>query len=56
MIDLSLSLAKKIWLGLSILVFGYFVSMAIGIFLGLQTESKLQNVSEDHFTALHRLI
>ncbi|MBU0993688.1 MAG: PAS domain-containing sensor histidine kinase [Proteobacteria bacterium] len=42
----SLSISIRIWLSISILVFGYFVSMVVGYVLGLQTESRLFNVSE----------
>lgn len=47
----SLSIAKKIWLSLSILIMGYLVSTGIGFVLGGQTESRLHNVSENLFTA-----
>ncbi len=42
----SLKIATKIWLSLSILVFGYLFSMVFGFFLGQYTESRISNVSE----------
>lgn len=46
-----LSIAKKVWISLGILVFGYFISMAIGFYLGLQIENRLQNASDNLFPA-----
>ncbi len=45
------SISTKIWLSLSILVFGYFISMAIGYLLGQNNESRLYSVSEFLFPA-----
>lgn len=42
----SLSISVKIWLSITILAFGYFVSMMVGYVLGLQTEGRLFHVSE----------
>ncbi len=47
----SLSIAKKVWISLGILVVGYFLSMAIGFHLGQETETRLQGVSENLFPA-----
>ncbi len=46
-----LSISAKIWLSLGILVFGYFVSMVYGFISGLQTETRLEIVSEYLFPA-----
>ncbi|MBU0993611.1 MAG: response regulator [Proteobacteria bacterium] len=42
-------ISTKIWLSLSILVFGYFISMMVGFLLGRQTESRLLYVSAQWF-------
>jgi len=47
----SFSIAKKIWLSLSILVSGYLISMIVGFVLGQNTESRLRYVSEYLFPA-----
>ena len=47
----SFSISAKIWLSLSILVFGYLISMVFGFFLGRQTEYRLHVVSEHLFPA-----
>ena len=47
----SFSIAKKIWVGLSILLIGYFGSMAFGFVLGQKTESRLQAASDYMFPA-----
>jgi methyl-accepting chemotaxis protein len=47
----SLRIAKKIWLGLSILVIGYLVSMVFGFVLGQYTELRLHDVEESMFPA-----
>lgn len=47
----SISIAKKIWLSLSIFIFGYFASMTFGFFLGRETEYRLRDVSEFMFPA-----
>jgi methyl-accepting chemotaxis protein len=46
-----LSIVKKIWICLGILIFGYFVSMVIGLYLGIETETRLQYASDDLFPA-----
>ena len=46
-----LSIAKKIWISLGILVIGYFISTAIGFYLGLETETRLQSASDNLFPA-----
>jgi methyl-accepting chemotaxis protein len=47
----SLRIAQKIWLGLSILVIGYLVSMVFGFVLGQYTELRLHDVEESMFPA-----
>lgn len=47
----SLNVAKKIWLGVSILIFGYLISITVGVVCGRQVETQLVNVSESYFTA-----
>ncbi len=47
----SLSIAKKIWFSLGILVAGYFASMLFGFHLGSQTENRLTDVSAALFPA-----
>ncbi len=47
----SLSIAKKIWFSLSILIFGYLISTAAGFYLGLKTETKVMVTSEALFPA-----
>ena len=39
------NVSTKIWLSLSILVFGYFISIVIGFYLGRQAEERLRQVS-----------
>lgn len=45
------SIAKKIWITLGILIIGYFISTAIGFYLGLETETRLQSASDNLFPA-----
>ena len=40
-----LSVSTKIWLSLSILIIGYSISIAIGFYLGRQTEQRLHRVA-----------
>ena len=47
----SLRIAQKIWLGLSILVIGYLVSMVFGFVLGQYTELRLYDVEDSMFPA-----
>ncbi|MCP4348164.1 MAG: HAMP domain-containing protein [Desulfobacterales bacterium] len=47
----SLSIAKKIWLSLSILIIGYLGSMAYGFVVGQRTEDRLEIVSKHMFSA-----
>jgi methyl-accepting chemotaxis protein len=47
----SFSIAKKIWISFGILILGYFISTAIGFYLGLETETRLQSASDDLFPA-----
>ncbi len=47
----SFGIAKKIWLTLGILIFGYFLSMVFGFLNGAHTESRLNGVSEYLFPA-----
>ena len=42
----SINITQKIWLSISVLVLGYFASMAVGFYLGGQTEKRLYGVSE----------
>ncbi len=48
---LSLNIKQKIWLSLSIMVFGYFISMVFGFIYGRRTESRVYGVSEYLFPA-----
>ena len=41
-----LNVSTKIWLSLSILIIGYSISIAIGFYLGRQTEQRLHRVAE----------
>lgn len=50
----SLSITKKIWFSLGILVTGYFASMLFGFHLGRQTENRLTDVSAALFPAAMR--
>ena len=47
----SLTIKQKIWLSLSIMIFGYFISMVVGFIYGKRTESRLYRVSEYLFSA-----
>ncbi len=47
----SLKIAKKIWLSISILILGYFISMFFGYVKGQETEESLFYVSEALFPA-----
>jgi methyl-accepting chemotaxis protein len=47
----SLRISQKIWLGLSILILGYFASMAVGFVLGQHTEAQLYQVEVSLFPA-----
>lgn len=47
----SISIKNKVWMSLGILIFGYFLSMAIGFHLGQETETRLQSVKENLFPA-----
>lgn len=47
----SYGIANKIWLTLGILMTGYFISIGVSFILGQETESRLQVISEDIFTA-----
>ncbi|MEW6079832.1 MAG: response regulator [Thermodesulfobacteriota bacterium] len=40
------TVSTKIWLSLSLLVLGYFISISLGFYLGRQTEYRLARVSE----------
>ena len=46
-----LSIANKVWISIGILILGYFISMAIGFYLGLEIEKRLQSASENLFPA-----
>ena len=47
----SLSIGKKIWCSISILIIGYFVSMAYGTITGARSQKQLVTVSEYLFPA-----
>lgn len=47
----TLSIAKKIWFSIIILIIGYFISMIFGFSRGVQTESLLLDVSNSLFPA-----
>lgn len=47
----SLSIAHKIWLSLGILTASYFISVGIGFFLGKNSESRLEHISESLYEA-----
>jgi methyl-accepting chemotaxis protein len=47
----TLSIAKKIWFSIIILIIGYFISMIFGFSRGIQTESLLLDVSNSLFPA-----
>jgi methyl-accepting chemotaxis protein len=47
----SLSISKKIWLSLTIFIFGYFGSMIFGFVLGKNAEFRLHGVSNAIFPA-----
>ncbi len=47
----SFGIAKKIWLTLSVLILGYFISMMFGFVNGIRTESRLSGASEYIFPA-----
>ena len=47
----SFSIGKKIWVSLSILILGYFISMVFGFVNGQRAESRLYDVSESLFPA-----
>ena len=47
----SFSIGKKIWVSLSILILGYFISMVFGFINGQRVESRLYDVSESLFPA-----
>ncbi len=49
--SIKLSLAKKIWLSLGLLLVGYFISLAFGFVTGRQNEARLIAVSEYLFPA-----
>ena len=47
----SLSIFSKIWLSIGILILGYTLSLVVGLFLGQQTITYLQDVSDNLFPA-----
>ena len=47
----SLSIAQKIWVGIFVLILGYFVSMVLGFIFSKQTEKRLDGISKYHFLA-----
>ncbi len=50
----SLSISKKIWVSLGILLAGYFISMSFGFINGRDTEKRLESVSAYLFPASHK--
>jgi methyl-accepting chemotaxis protein WspA len=46
-----MSIKQKIWLSLSLMIGGYFISMVFGFVYGQRTESRLYGVSEHLFPA-----
>ncbi len=47
----SLSISRKIWVSISILIAGYFISMMYGFVSGGNTEAKLREISDCYFPA-----
>ncbi|MBT8341401.1 MAG: HAMP domain-containing protein [Desulfatitalea sp.] len=47
----SLTISKKIWIGISIMIMGYLFSTTFGFWLGRQTETRLSSVSQSIFPA-----
>ncbi|MFH2044543.1 MAG: methyl-accepting chemotaxis protein [Pseudomonadota bacterium] len=47
----NLSMSKKIWLSMSILVIGYFLTMVFGFGMGARMESRMLSVSDYLFPA-----
>ncbi|MGB5157933.1 methyl-accepting chemotaxis protein [Desulfobacterium sp. N47] len=47
----NLSMSKKIWLSMSILVIGYFLTMVFGFGMGIRMESRMLSVSNYLFPA-----
>lgn len=47
----SLSIGKKIWCSISILIIGYLVSMSVGLANGVSTQKQLVTVSDNLFPA-----
>ncbi|MBT8342648.1 MAG: response regulator [Desulfatitalea sp.] len=45
----SLSISRKIWLSMSVLIIGYFFSMVLGFYLGFRMEQRLAGVSDQIF-------
>ena len=48
---MSVNIATKIWLSTCIIILGYFISVMVGISLGLKTENKLSHTSDVLFPA-----
>ena len=46
-----LSIIQKIWLSLSILLIGYFVSLIVGVYVDIRTEDRIAHVAESIFPA-----
>jgi methyl-accepting chemotaxis protein WspA len=49
-----LSIKRKVWLGLSLMILGYSISMIFGFFYGQYTQSRLTGVSEHLFPAVRQ--
>ncbi|MGD9161337.1 MAG: methyl-accepting chemotaxis protein [Desulfobacteraceae bacterium] len=49
--SMSFTVGRKIWLSLSILILGYFVTMLVGFVLGQKNEVDLLSASESLFSA-----
>lgn len=46
-----LSIIQKIWLSLSILLVGYFVSLTVGFYVNMHTEHRIAHVADTFFPA-----
>jgi CHASE3 domain sensor protein len=46
-----LSITKKVWFSLAILILGYLVSMVAAFYLGLKTEAQVKVISDELFPA-----
>ncbi len=51
----SISIGKKIWFSISILILGYSISMVTGYFIGKKTESGINNISQSLFPSSNHI-